>query len=343
LNSADCYIEAPPLDEALISELHARIASLEKDFKALQTENAQLKRKATLEERTGRDKKRQSGIKSFFASNKALPTKQRCSVVEEEGTGYSKNAKGVVTSAFRRDLAEIESLCLKLAKGDPLKEMQLAEATACRFGIIRKSLVQDHEAWDAVSESLKYFFATLRQKYRGRYPNSIRAVQQGVCSAISNRCTKGQLAVVSKEFGVPEDKLVDGQSRFLEWFDGDREKLVDFRGAVRSDKLPEEWVELAVRVWTEETRRSEKTKDSIRHPHNRADKTSYRIHYMEERLSDIHKKVIVEGKKVYGNEFHMSHIFTAQCKPFWVKDATREVCLCIYHLRFELMCEALYN
>lgn len=42
-------------------------------------------------------------------------------------------------------------------------------------------------------------------------------------------------------------------------------------------------------------------------------------------------------------EFHWSWWYTKKVRPFFVKDGGRDVCVCVYHLRFEIFIESLYN
>ena len=119
-----------------------------------------------------------------------------------------------VRRTFRDHLQQMEQLIIKLAHGNPLRELELADGLAKRFGTIERTAFQNCEAWGHVSTSLRTFFETLRSRYPGRFPNEIRAIQQGVCAAISNDVPASQLHVVSKEVGAPLDRLKEGQQYF---------------------------------------------------------------------------------------------------------------------------------
>ena len=56
----------------------------------------------------------------------------------------------------------------------------------------------------------------------------------------------------------------------------------------------------------------------------------------------MHTLVFNDGKRKFGDEFHWSYKMTMSCKPFYVKWAQRNVCMCIYHLRFDMFVQALY-
>ena len=152
---------------------------------------------------------------------------------------------------------------------------------------IRSLRDKDQEAWCYIRNSLKAFFAKLQDKYKGRYPNEVRAVQQGVCAAIANACPPNKLGVISAEIGVSVDRLSEGRKHWSEWVGGDRESLVDLRGKLRSDGMDEAWVEFAVDIWCSSTRRSERAKDSLRNPNDKNDKRLYRVHWLEMRIGDI--------------------------------------------------------
>jgi hypothetical protein len=51
--------------------------------------------------------------------------------------------------------------------------------------------------------------------------------------------------------------------------------------------------------------------------------------------------VVKNGKEEWGPDFHMSSTFIRDHRPFWVKDPTRDVCLCRYHLAFDLYAKGL--
>ena len=109
--------------------------------------------------------------------------------------------------------------------------------------------------------------------------------------------------------------------------------------------MDEEWVDFAALVWKEETRPDPSTKASIRNPHNRSDKKLYRIHYLDMRIGDMLEIILKRGRERFDGAkppFHFSWWYCIKVRPFFVKPAGRETSVCIYHLRFDLMVEALY-
>lgn len=82
------------------------------------------------------------------------------------------------------------------------------------------------------------------------------------------------------------------------------------------------------------------------------------------RIKDIQEIIIKEGHRKFDKpaipaqhatedrpaigaveavEFHFSWWYTKMVRPFFVKDGGRDVCVCVYHLRFEIFVESLYN
>lgn len=174
-----------------------------------------------------------------------------------------------VAGTFANHVRAVEILITQTAKDDPLKQLQLAAAVNQRLQGVRHLRDKDQEAWSYVRNSLKAFFETLSDRYHGRYPNQVRAAQQAVCSAIANSAPPRKLHVLSEALGVSVERLSEGRRHWSEWISGGRETLMDVRGKARSDGMPEEWIEFAIDVWTNNTRRSERTKDSLRNPNNR--------------------------------------------------------------------------
>ena len=120
-------------------------------------------------------------------------------------------------------------------------------------------------------------------------------------------------------------------------------ELTELRGAMRKDKIKQDWVDFAIGVWADNTRKSERKRDSIRNPKNKSDKTLYRIHWLEMRRSDMASLMLKLGKEKFGNEFHFSYWYAMKVNPFWIKPVGRDVVVCVYCLRFDLMVESLYQ
>lgn len=122
--------------------------------------------------------------------------------------------------------------------------------------------------------------------------------------------------------------------------------------------MPDEWIDFAIDIWKTETRRSERAKDSVRNPRDKTDKKLYRVHWLEVRIGDIHELIVREGRRKFDRpatesteaieaveevQFHFSWWYVTKVRPFFVKDGGREVCVCVYHLRFDVFIETLFN
>ena len=179
-------------------------------------------------ERRAQAEKRQKTMESFLASNsRGLPTRTAHFDTDlSQAKGYTE---AELHRTFRRDVAAVETF-IETRVSDPLKQLQLADAVDRRFHGIRTTLAAENLAARYVLESLQNFSATIYHRYNGRYPNNIRAAQQGAAAAIANSIPKGKLHVVSEATGFPVAVLSAGRERWQSWFDGDADQLVEFRG-----------------------------------------------------------------------------------------------------------------
>ena len=129
-----------------------------------------------------------------------------------------------------------------------------------------------------------------------------------------------------------------------------KQALVRFRRGVRSDKLKPEWEEFARKYWLSEdvSRPSEISKRSVRNPNDHSDETRYRLYYLFVPVAKEHQLMVAAAKAraewdPIFNDFHLSATRNSMLRPFNVKDACRESCLCIYHLKWMQATEDLYN
>ena len=88
-------------------------------------------------------------------------------------------------------------------------------------------------------------------------------------------------------------------------------------------------------------RRSERMADEIRDPNDRKSKERFRILWLEARIGDMYEALKSHGLAIYGNSFHVSYTVFTSLRPFYVKDATRSTCMCVYHLRWREMADGL--
>lgn len=333
--------------QALQYALQDSNTELEKMAGQMASKDAELL-KVRRERHSMMESKRQKSLTSWLSrpegerENLRLPTRAShfdCSVLDSHG--YSSTE---IQRTFRGHVEKVEHFIEDLVS-DPLKQLQLADAVSRRFSGIKSSMPRDNEAAEYVMESLRNFEATLRERFAGRYPNEIRAAHQAVSAAIMSKVPTRKVAVVAEATGFTYDSLIDGRHRWAAWFAGTEKQLTELRGKVRSDKMEEAWIEFAAKVWVEETRPAPSTKCSIRNPHDQRDKKLYRIHYLDVRIGDMLAIIQQRGKEAFPDAvppFHFSWWYCIKVRPFFVKPAGRETSVCIYHLRFDLLVEALY-
>lgn len=90
-------------------------------------------------------------------------------------------------------------------------------------------------------------------------------------------------------------------------------------------------------------RPSEVSRDTIRNPKDRSDKEEYRKHYLQKGIGDAHEEMHTAGKATFGDSFHLSLSYFSDLRPFYVQDATRDTCVCVYHMRWREFTDGLRN
>lgn len=87
-------------------------------------------------------------------------------------------------------------------------------------------------------------------------------------------------------------------------------------------------------------RRSQRTSDEIRDPHDRKSSHRYRILWLEERIGVMYDAMLEAVKQTFG---FLGMTYFLDLRPFYVKDATRKTCMCIYHLRWREFTDGLLS
>lgn len=269
----------------IVKDIQARMEKMAMEQMKLKSDCRAAIAKAKALERKAEGGKRQKTLHSFFNNTPAINNVRPRTVPEELGQGYTE--RNITSKTFAHHVTAIEDHIIELSRGDPLKQLQLAAAVNQRMEGIRHLREKDQEAWGYVRNSLKAFFETLQDRYNGRYPNEVRAAQQAVCAAIANAAPPRKLHAISEAVGVSVDRLSEGRKHWSQWVGGDRDSIMDLRGKIRSDGMPEAWVELAVDVWKASTRRSERTKDSVRNPHDKYASIIYLAQWAHEAVHHV--------------------------------------------------------
>ena len=135
------------------------------------------------------------------------------------------------------------------------------------------------------------------------------------------------------------------QARFDALSDGEWDQIYDDEQKQRSDTTPDMWIDHARQFWTQPflanehgaaynyVRRSEKSSDEMRDPKDRKSPDRFRVLWLEARIGEMYEEMVRVGKLLF-EEFHYSWPAFLDLRPFYVKNATRETCMCVYHLRF---------
>lgn len=211
---------------------------------------------------------------------------------------------------------------------------------------------------EGITDSLGRFVHALHDAGGdGRYPDKIRQAMQVITTAVSKAAALSRTHTTVKEIGDAlglNPKAISAcRARFDALHDGDWEELFDARQSYRCDHIDEEWVEFALEYWTEPdlfdengeaynfTRCAESASKVVRNPKDRKTNETHRIHWLEERVHVIYSAMLQRGKTLFGDDFHFSWPMFLDLRPYYVKDSTRETCMCVYHMRFDEMARGL--
>ena len=238
--------------------------------------------------------------------------------------------------------------------GDLRKTAELIAFASKKLDLNRDDHVDERKqrAVKGIIDSLRQFFVKARGiTGGGRPPKKLSQAVQAIVTAIAHAPELGgsSLAAVASVLemgGSGASKLSargDAADAFIS--DGDYSILFEDRCKVRSDAYTDEqldWVKTNVWLSDDFTRESEAKKDEIFDPKSRkANRAHHRLRWLEVPLMELYQR----GRELYQEEAarrewkvtKMSSTTIRNLRPFWVKDPTRDVCLCRYHLEFDLL------
>ena len=224
-------------------------------------------------------------------NSEALPIEIRpLTKAFDKSMGCVEGQERILQAHVGHTVQEIEAK----ARNDALKMIQLGEAVVNRLKGVAVTAPKHVKRWGCVMNSLQNHFKTLQDACSGRHPNVIRAGQQAVAVATSNKVPIGHLKAVAKTVGASCDQLRIAKTKWHDIVEGevkDLLSLMELRGKVRKDKMSDEMTDFTISVWNDNTRASERKKDSMRNPKERrnADARLHRMHWLEMRLVDMHK------------------------------------------------------
>ena len=267
------------------------------------------------------------------------------------GQGYS------ATERFRTIYNHLDrafNAIQTITGGDLRKTAELIAFASKKLDLNRDDHVDERKqrAMKGIIDSLREFFVKARGiTGGGRPPKKLSQAVQAIVTAIAHAPELGgsSMAAVARVLemgGSGASKLSareDAADAFI--FDGDYSILFEDRSKVRSDAYTDEqldWVKTNVWLSDDFTRESEAKKDEIFDPKSRKDdRAHHRLRWLEVPLMQLYQR----GRELYQEEAarrewkvtKMSSTTIRNLRPFWVKDPTRDVCLCRYHLEFDLL------
>ena len=144
--------------------------------------------------------------------------------------------------------------------------------------------------------------------------------------------------------GLNRATMREEQARLSAFFEGEAESIITLQGDLRINARPKEWALSITDTWllSEVTRRSQDRHHEMRNPHDRSDRTRYRYHLLETRLSNAVQKIVALLKLKFTASypyqdgvlrpagFTASYTYVLKHKPFNVKQffGRIEICLC---------------
>ena len=270
------------------------------------------------------------------------------------GVGYSPTERTrTLWNHFHRAFDAVTSI----TGGDHKKTAQLFAYASQRLSLTNSAATDKQRAnQSAIVESLREFFTSARERTGdGRPPRKLAQCVQVVLAAVARAPELGgvSMAAVANELALgPQgvSKLsarCDAADAFI--FDLAYDGLFDARSKVRSDAYSQEQIDWIVsECWLSDdfTRESEQKKHEVYDPHSRQkDRKHHRLRWLEYPLGEFYQRckerAAAKAIQAGWEDFSPSKWTIAKHRPFWVKDATRDVCLCRYHLEFDLLAKGL--
>jgi cell division septum initiation protein DivIVA len=261
---------AESLAEGKSEDVIAQVGSLVEENALLKSDNAVLRNEiASLAKRLDKVRAELDAIKRAVArglNKEDFEFSSHRSIIDEiVGKGYGHTESG--ERLLRMHAQEVVELILKKAGEDVLKQIELAAAVKDRLTDVNPN--KDLPVALAIVESVKSWLKEIKNKFKGRFPNDIRSLYQGVHQAVS--LADAKYSDVARVLGTSSRLLKEGRARFWAFIEGKVKDLVEFRGKMRSDKFPEEWAEFIVETWCSDrcTRASERSSDEMRNPNTK--------------------------------------------------------------------------
>ena len=177
---------AKSLAEGKSEDVIAQVGSLVEENALLKSDNAVLRNEnASLSKRLDKVRAELDAIKRAVArglNKEDFEFSSHRSIIDElVGKGYGHTLSG--ERLLRMHAQEVVELILKKAGEDVLKQIELAAAVKDRLTDVNPN--KDLPVALAIVESVKSWLKEIKNKFKGRFPNDIRSLYQGVHQAVS--------------------------------------------------------------------------------------------------------------------------------------------------------------
>ena len=250
---------------------------------------------------------------------------------------HRESAGGNMTSEQRkhkRQTAQIIEIIENMLPGNVVAQQRLATTVHQRLSNETDTATIDK----IIVDGLELFLQTQKARTEGRYTTEERIAQQAVTSAAVASAPNGSLRAISRRLQVKPAKVHEALDRW-EAYEANETTSVIVLNESSANAYPAAFETFVVEAWGHKTRKSERMKDDIHNPKDRKDLTLYRVHWREDRITDLYAEVLTEGIAYFAEmesdvQFHLSETKFRDLKPFWVKKPGRETCLCRYHMGF---------
>ena len=176
---------AKSLAEGKSEDVIAQVGSLVEENALLKSDNAVLRNEiASLAKRHDKVRAELDAIKRAVArglNKEDFEFSSHRSIIDEiVGKGYGHTDSG--ERLLRMHAQEVVELILKKAGEDVLKQIELAAAVKDRLTDVNPN--KDLPVALAIVESVKSWLKEIKNKFKGRFPNDIRSLYQGVHQAV---------------------------------------------------------------------------------------------------------------------------------------------------------------
>ena len=183
---------------------------------------------------------------------------------------------------------------------------------------------------------LRHALSMLKHRNSGRFTHDDRVAQQSLLSAASCKLPINSIAAAARLLDTSERGISRAVSRWNEYEAGERDAVFDQTEAASHLYAHADFV---AQQWLEHTRESERMTDELKNPKDRSDPQLYRVHFQEDRTEDILDRIFETGVQKFGvhgpQGFHLSMTTLLKYKPFQIRRARAETCVCVHHLNLK--------